>query len=152
MRGVFDRVFFAPAAPTLPIPSRGSAPWTPGAGEFGCFGASAGAGPSWLVAQFPAPLKSEGAPPDFSGARGTARATTNPPAVADAPNPRPLPRRREAGRTAPYFAGLLRSRYVSMIQPFRSRASARSRSISGAVSAIGPDARISSGVPMYAPQ
>jgi len=44
--------------------------------------------------------------------------------------------------------GCRRSRYVSMIQPLRSRASARSRSIRGAASARGPEARISSGVPM----
>lgn len=45
-----------------------------------------------------------------------------------------------------------RSRYVSMIQPLRSRACARTRTISSATSASAPATRISSGVPRYAPQ
>ncbi len=62
-------------------------------------------------------------------------------------------RRRTHGHRAPLSPlcyrsfGFRRSRYVSMIQPLRSRASARSRSMRGAASAIGPEARISSGVP-----
>ncbi len=45
-------------------------PCPPGGAESGTDGAWSGAGASWLLAQFPAPLKSRGCAPCFSGPQG----------------------------------------------------------------------------------